>query len=163
MTPIRQSPVRSRQATLALLMVLAATSFLWASEPDQPAIKVSVLAILANDRTKKVAPELECIADELRKVNPNLTSFRVAKMSCKSVKIGARDTFDLGNDQSTTIIIDGKDPEGCVQLRVTAPLLGEIHYLTTCGKFLPIFTRYETKTKEQLIIAVRVQPCQGKK
>ena len=51
----RPSSVRSRLAVLALLILLAATSLLWAAEP---AIKVSVVAILASDRDNKVDPEL---------------------------------------------------------------------------------------------------------
>jgi hypothetical protein len=163
MTPTRQVSIRSQQASLALLgllTLLAATSQLWAADP---AIKVSVLAILASDRDKCVAQELESIAEEVQKFNPKLTSFRVAKICCKSLKIGTKDTFDLVNDQVATITIESKDADGCVQLRVTPPLLGEIHYVTTCGKFLPIVTRFKNKNKEQLIVAIRVQPCPGKK
>jgi hypothetical protein len=35
--------------------------------------------------------------------------------------------------------------------------------MTICDKFLPIVTRYRTTNKELLILAVRVQPCPGKK
>ena len=83
----------------------------------------------------------------MQKVNPKLTSFRLAKMTCKSIKIGGRDTFDLVDDQVAVVTIESKDADGRVQLRVAPPLLGEITYSTTCGKFLPIVTRYETKTR----------------
>ncbi len=152
---------RSRQAALTLVILLAVASLLWGAEPQ--AIKVSVLAILASDRNKNIAPELKNIAEEIQQLNPNLTSFRVTRMICKSIKIGASDTFDLGNDQIATVAIDGKDAQGCVQLHVTPPLMNKITYSTTCGKFLPFVTRYETKKKELLIFAVRVQPCPGKK
>ena len=48
-----------------------------------------------------------------------------------------------------------------VSLSILAPSMGEIEYQTVCGKFLPIVTRYQTKSKERLILAVRVQPCRG--
>jgi hypothetical protein len=150
-----------RQAGLALLMLLSGPGLLQAGEP---AIKVSVVAILASDRDNKVDEQLKNIADEVqRRVDPKLTSFRLGKMSCKSVKMGERDTFDLGNDQAATITIESKDDQGRIQLRVAPPLMGEITYQITCGKFLPIVTRYKTRNNELLLLAVRVQPCNGKK
>jgi hypothetical protein len=41
-------------------------------------------------------------------------------------------------------------------------MMGEVEYTTCCGKFFPIITRYQTKDKERLIIAIRVQPCNKK-
>ena len=51
------------------------------------------------------------------------------------------------------------DSKNRVGLTVKAPLQGEIQYTTCCGKFFPIVTRYQTKNKELLIVAIRVQPC----
>ena len=47
-------------------------------------------------------------------------------------------------------------------MKIEPPLLGEITYETCCGKFLPVITRYRTKDNQLLIIAVRVQMCEGK-
>ena len=46
---------------------------------------------------------------------------------------------------------------------IPPPLVGEITYMTICGKFFPIVTRYQTKDKDRLIIAVMVKPCNGEK
>ena len=53
----------------------------------------------------------------------------------------------------------GADSKNRVGLTMKAPLQGEIQYTTCCGKFFPIVTRYQTKDKEVLILAIRVQPC----
>ena len=52
-----------------------------------------------------------------------------------------------------------KSQEKRVSLAVTAPDQGEIEYRCVCDKFLLIVTRYQTKSKERLILAIRVQPC----
>jgi len=44
-------------------------------------------------------------------------------------------------------------------MTIKPPTLGEITYSTTCEKFFPIVTRYVTKDKERLIIAIMVEPC----
>ncbi len=158
---VRGAVAPAPHTALTLLVLLATPCLLRAGEP---AIKVSVVAILASEIGNKIDPQLQSIAEEVqRRVDPKLTSFRMAKMSCKPIKIGNRDTFDLVNDQVAVISVESKDDEGRVQLRVAPPLLGEITYLTTCGKFLPIVTRFKTKKNELLILAVRVQPCPGKK
>ncbi len=152
--------VRCRAALGALLAVLAAAGTLVAAEP---AIKVSVVAILASETDQKVDPKLKDIADEVRRLNPRLTGFRLAKTSCKSVTVGTRDSFDLVSDQVAVVTVEGREADGRVRLKIAPPLLGEITYMTTCGKFLPIITRYKTDKQEMLILAVRVQPCPGKK
>jgi hypothetical protein len=128
-------------------------------------VKVSVLSILATDTHDKVHPKVECIAREVRKVEPKLTGFDLARSTCKSVAVGARETFELADNQSATVVIDrwtGEDKKERVQLKITPPMLGEITYTSACGKFLPIVTRHRTANNELLILAVRVQHCSGK-
>jgi hypothetical protein len=94
------------------------------------------------------------------------------------------------------VIIKSADQYNKVCLAVTPPAQKEIVYRSICGKFLPIFTRYETResipppalltalsllqarqasspllaaslltqcrSREHLILAIRVQPCHGK-
>jgi len=133
----------------------------WGEEGSN--VKVSVVAVLASDQHKEVDPRLACIAKEMQKMDPRLTGFKMAKMTCKSLAVGTRQSFDLVGDQQVAITVEqGADPKGWVQLRVTPPLLGEISYKTTCGKYLPIVTRYRTPQNEMLILAIRVQPCPGK-
>jgi hypothetical protein len=152
---------RSRWALLALLLCLVGVAgVLTAAEP---AIKVSVVAILASEKGDRIDERLREIAQEVQRVDPRLSSFRMVKMNCKSVTIGNKDTFDLVADQTATVTVEQREKDGRVQLKVAPPLLGEITYMTTCGKFLPIVTRFRTKNNELLILAVRVQPCPGKK
>ena len=70
-----------------------------------------------------------------------------------------RQTFVLHAEIATVLVRHAADNKNRVGLTVKPPLEGEIQYTTCCGKFLPIVTRYETKDKERLIIAIRVQPC----
>ena len=129
-------------------------------------VRVSVVAILASQSCTEVDPRLACIAKEVQKVHPQLKlkGFRLAKMSCKPVPVRGSETFELVVDQTVAItVLRDADKENKVQLKVTPPTLGEITYRTTCGKFFPIVTGYQTKNGEWLILAVRVQPCQGQK
>ena len=132
---------------------------------DQPAnnVKVSVVAILASEKDSPADPRLADIAAEVRKRHPQLKGFRLAKMTCKSVPKGTTESFELVADQTASItVMRAADKNNDVQLKVSPPTLGEITYTTKCGKFFPIVTRYQTN-RESLIIAIRVQPCHGKK
>ena len=134
-----------------------------AAEPAKGNVKVSVVVIVASEVEDKIDPKLKCIADEVQAVDPRLKGFRLIKMVCKSLPPQVPETFPLINDERATIQIERPaDAENRVTLRLTPPLLGEITYTTLCGKFLPIVTRYRPTPKERLILAVRVQPCNGK-
>jgi hypothetical protein len=127
-------------------------------------VRVSVVAILASEENDRVDPRLECIAREVRKLHPNLKGFRLAKMTCKAVPVRGTETFELVVDQTAAVtVLKTADKDDRVQLKVTPPTLGEITYTTTCGKFFPLVTHYQTKNGEWLILAVRVQPCHAKK
>jgi hypothetical protein len=129
---------------------------------DEP-IRVTVLVILATDKDTKVDAKLKCIAQEVQQVDPKLTGFKLHNMICKPVTVRGKETFTLIDNQEATVVVEqGADKDNRVMLRVSPPLLGEITYSTACGKFLPIVTRYRTNKNELLILAVRVQPCQGK-
>jgi hypothetical protein len=126
-------------------------------------VKVTVVTILATKCNNDVDRRLECVAREVRKKEPGLTGFRVERLTCKSVKLGAENSFRLVDNQEATVVVrHGADKNNRVGLTVKPPLMGEVDYTTCCGKFLLIITRYQTKDKERLIIAVRVQPCNKK-
>jgi hypothetical protein len=147
------------------LLLLCAASAVVACGPEKPArkVRISVVIILASENDPKVDKKLECIAREVRKMHPNLKGFRLAKLSCKSLKVGKADTFALVENQSTSITVQkAADKMDRIQLTVGPPMMGEITYSTPCGKFLPIVTPMRTKKGEKVIIAVRVQPCRGK-
>jgi hypothetical protein len=128
--------------------------------PPSKKVRVSVVVILGTERDAQVDRRLRGIAAEVKKLHPRLTGFHIKSLSCKSVPVGARDTFALIGGQVAGVTVQtraGKDNR--VQLKVAPPLMGEITYSTPCGKFLPIVTPYRTKNNDLLIIAIRVQPC----
>jgi hypothetical protein len=141
---------------LALLIVPAAA----AAACPHAKVKVTVVVILAKDEGNEVDKRLTEIAKEIRKKDPSLTSFRIKKMMDKSLAADEKASFATVDDKTAQVIVKhGADKNNLVSLAVTAPNQGEIIYETVCGKFLPIVTRYHTKAKERLILAVRVQPC----
>jgi hypothetical protein len=154
-----------RYAVLGLVALVA----LIAAEPPpreevkQPEIKVCVIALLATDRNEQIDERVSCIAKAVKRMDPKLTGFQVHKMMSQTVAVGGRACFNVIADQTVGVTIDqGADADNRVQMKIEPPLLGEITYETCCGKFLPIVTRYRTADGQQLIIAVRVQPCQCK-
>ena len=144
---------------VALLMLPVA-----AARAGDDGVSVSVVAVLATDQNDKIDPKLECIAKEIQKTDPTLTGFRIVKRLEKKIAVGAKDDFDLGNDQILRVVVQQKsDKDGRYQLKVTSPQMGDVTYLTTCcGKFLPILTPVRNKNNELLIIGVGVQPCPDK-
>lgn len=134
-----------------------------APDRDGGGVRVSVVAVLATDQNDKIDPKLECIAREVRKLDPKWTGFRIAKMTCKSLPLGGKDEFDLGGGQTLRVAVEQKsDEEGRFQMKITPPRMGDITYTTTCGKFFPVVTPFRDKDNELLIIAVRIQTCAGK-
>jgi hypothetical protein len=145
----------------ALLMLVASAPMPAACDDEE--VKVSVVAILATDRDSKVDKDLECVAKEVRKKDPKLTGVRLGHVTCKSIAVGKKSKFELVEGQMAAVTVDhGADKENKVQLKVKAPLLGEITYQTCCGKFLPVMTPYKTKDGDVLFVLVRVQPCHEK-
>jgi hypothetical protein len=147
---------------LVALVALAAEPVAPPTAPA-PEVKVCVLAILATDQNDKIDKRVECIAKEVQKIDPKLTGFQVHKLMCQSVALGGKFDFKVIDDQVVSVAVDRTvQKEDGVQVKVVPPTLGEITYETCCGKFLPFITRYQTKDKQLLIIAVRVQTCQDK-
>jgi hypothetical protein len=128
-------------------------------EPDGT-IKVTVAAILATERDEVVDPKLECLAREMKKLNPKLTGFRLARATCKSLEPGISYRFPLVDGKAAYISLQqAADDENRVSLMVKPPGMNEIVYTSACGKFLPIMTPYETKDKDHLFIAVMIRSC----
>lgn len=132
-------------------------------EKDAKKVKVTVVVILANECCDHVDPALVLIADEVRKKNPNLKGFTLASMTCDSLEVEKKAVFKLVDDKTAEIIIiQPADKNDRVVLAVKPPMQGPIVYRTVCGKFLPIVTPVRMKNDELVIIAIRVQPCNGK-
>ena len=150
---------------LVWLLLVCAAPLALACGPVKPGrkVRVCVVVILASETDTKVDRKLTCIAREVRKMDPKLKGFRLAKLASLSLPLGQADTFALVEGQSTSITVDkAADKMDRIQLSVGPPMMGKITYSTPCGKFLPIFTPIVTKKGEKVIIAVRVQPCQKK-
>jgi hypothetical protein len=123
-------------------------------------VKVTLVVILASEDGDKVDPRLKQIAAEIQKENPKFKSFTLKSMTARSLAANEKSSFDLVDSKQAQVLVKhGADKDNKVSLAVTPPDQGEITYQTVCGKFLPIVTRYHTKAKERLILAIRVQPC----
>jgi hypothetical protein len=154
--------VVSRILSAALLLLVAlATGPAGARCPDEK-IKVTLVVILASEEGNEIDPRLQAIAEEVRKLNPNFKSFQLKTMTCKSLEPGEKANFPLIDGKTAQVVVKhAADKDNKVALAITPPDQGEIVYRTVCGKFLPIVTRCQTKARARLILAVRVQPCQG--
>ena len=141
----------------AILSVLPPAS--WAGDE----VKVTVVAVLATSQNKDVDDKLECLAKEVQKKEPNLTGFQIHRCTCKELSVGDKFKFPLVPGEFAEVSIQkGPGKNDRVGLTIKPPLAGEITYTSCCGKFFPIVTRYQTKDKERLIIAIRVQCCKEK-
>jgi hypothetical protein len=124
-------------------------------------VKVTVLAILATDKNNNVDAELKDIAERVQKQEPKLTGFRQGRQTSKTVGVndGTKETFALVEDEVVTVAVDGVMKKEKIRMTIKPPTLGQITYTTSCEKFFPIVTRYVTKDKERLIIAIMVEQC----
>lgn len=130
---------------------------------EEPKVKVTVLAILATDKNKTIDAQLNCVAQKVQKIEPSLTGFRLVRTSTRSLEVSKASKFVLVEGVPVDVKVEqGPDKNNRVGLTVKPPQLGEICYLSCCGKFFPIVTRYQTKDKERLIIAIMVEPCNKK-
>jgi hypothetical protein len=146
-------------ALLVLILVSAAPP----KPGDKETVDIALVAILATDRNDKIDPKLSCIAREVRKTHKDLTGFRMATLTRKSLRIGTQTTFEVTGGQKVGITVKhGADEQNRVEVKVAPPGMGEITYVTCCGKFLPIVTEVRTKDNELLIIAVCIKPCHEK-
>jgi hypothetical protein len=156
-------PYRLLSIALPLSAILLAATARAACPDEKPEkIKVTLVVILASEEGNTIDPRLKAIAAEVQKQNPNFKSFQLKTMTCKSLQPGEQASFPCINDKSAKVTVKAAaDRSNKVSLAIVPPDQGEIIYRTVCGKFLPIVTRCKTKSKERLILAVRVQPCVG--
>jgi hypothetical protein len=130
---------------------------------EKQTVDVALVAILATDRNDKIDPKLTCIAKEVRKSYKELTGFRLATITRRSLTIGSKSLFEVTGAQKVGVTVQhGADEKNRVEVKVAPPGMGEITYDTCCGKFLPIVTEVRTKDNELLIIAVCIKPCREK-
>jgi hypothetical protein len=146
-----------------LLALLSAPVSRACDPPKSRQVSVSVLIIYASETNTKIDDKLACIAREARKMYPKFTGFQMGDMRRKSLKVGKAHKFDLVEGQKVCVTVErAADKMDRIQLKVGPPAMGQITYSTPCGVFLPILTRIVTKKGEAVMIAIRVQPCNGK-
>lgn len=146
--------------SLLSLLLTGALLRLAACPGEGHKINVTILVILATEKGDFIDPLLKDFAKEVRVKYPHLKSFSIKSMIKKSLTKDEKSMIKLVDDKSAQIIVKhGADKNNKVSLAVTAPDQGEIVYRTVCGKFLPIVTRYQTKAKARLILAIDVKPC----
>ena len=147
----------SRFPSALLALYLFAAVGLCQALALEPRVSVTLVVILAGKEGAEVDPQLAPIAEEIRKQNPQLTSFRLKSMTKRSLAENDRSEFDLVDGKKAEVTIKhGLDADNRVSVSVTPPGQGEIEYRTVPGKFLPIVTPHLTKDKQRLIFAVRV-------
>jgi hypothetical protein len=140
-------------------LVLAGVCLPLHADPDEK-IKVTVVVILASEGKNEVDHRLEKIAKEIQKKDASLKCFKLKCIQRRSLAVDEKGIFKLVDGKTAQVVVKkSADAKNRVELAVTAPEQGEIVYQTVCGKFLPIITRCCTKSRERLILAVRVQPC----
>jgi hypothetical protein len=147
---------------LAGLMSLAGMLHACPCLGEKDPVKVTLIVILASEKGNTIDFRLKAIAEEVQKLHPHLKSFTLKQMESKSLKFEEKVSLPAVESKKVDMVIKhGADKDNRVRLAVTAPSMGEIEYRSVCGKFLPIVTRYQTKSKDLLILAIRVQPCRG--
>jgi hypothetical protein len=150
-------PVPVRPASLLLTLVALAAG----PRARADDVRVTVLAITATSQNQDVNPKLKEIAREVQKHEPSLTGFKLGQTTVKTLNVGQQKvSFDLVDGEKVDITVLAKDDSRQrVTLAFKPPLVGEITYSISYGKYFPLVTRYLTKNdKERLIVAIMVKP-----
>jgi hypothetical protein len=134
------------------------------NQSNEKKVKVTLVVILASEGKSEVDPRLKLVAAEVRKKDPSLTCFKVKAIHFQSLAVEEKTTFNLVDNKTAQVKVKREaDKDNRVELAIKAPDQMGFVYQTVCGKYLPIITSYQTKTRERLILAVRVQPCHHQK
>jgi len=120
---------------------------------------VTVVAILATDKNATIEAKVKPIAEEVKKLEPALTGFRLVRTTSKTLTLGKKDQFPLVDDETASVLLQDAMANNRIRVTVKAPKQGEITYDCCCSKFFPIMTRYQTKDGERLILAIMVKPA----
>ncbi len=148
---------------IAVLPMLLSSILALSEDPPPESIKVCVLVILGSTQNDEVHALLKEIAPELRKKDPQLKGFELYKTHNPSIKKGDPASLDLIDKEKVVVTVNEKtDDEGRFTLTIKLPMIDEIKYCCTCGKFFPIMTNYYTEDKRRLIVAIMAKPCKKK-
>ncbi len=152
---------------LSVLLLLVPCAAITRADDDWPdekdPVKVTLVVVLASEKGDHVDKRLRGLAEEVQKLHPHLKSFTFKTQEIKSIKPNEKVSMLCVEKKMVDLLIKhGADKDNRVTLTVKPPMMSELEYQTVCGKFLPIVTPYKTKKAETLILAIRVEPCQGK-
>jgi hypothetical protein len=127
-------------------------------------VRVTVVTILASEKSDYVDPKLKDLAHEVKSREPSLTGYRLGKTGYRDMSLGQKQAIKLFDDKdySTDVTVLRKDDsKKWFELEVKPPLVGAIRYEVACDKFFPIVTR-ALVDGERLIIAYMVKPAEKK-
>ena len=140
------------------------TVCLFVACPADDPVRVTVVIVLATSENKVVDPKLVELAKEVQKRDPKLTGFRIVAVECKSIPVGGAGAIPLIDKKELKLTVEkAKDAKGRISLTLTPPGMEAVTYACACDKFFPVVTPHQTKSGEQLIIAVMAKPCTLKK
>src|SRR5262245_13665486 len=116
---------------VAALCILPAT----ASAVSAQEVRVTVMAIHATERNKDVDDDLKDIAEKVQKAEPKLTGFRKGRTTSLTMTAGAKETFELVDEESATVTVLEITRKDKVKLTVKPPAIGAITYTTTPDRY----------------------------
>src|SRR4051794_11366709 len=90
---------------VALVLALPALGPAGPCCPDDDKIKVTLVVILAGEEPGAIDPRLKAIAEEVQKLNPNLKSFQLKTMTCKSLAQGEKAKFALVDGKTALVTV----------------------------------------------------------
>ena len=126
-------------------------------------VTVTVLAILACQKSRVIEPKIAEIAQEMRKREPKFTGFALERTTIKKLKPGESAKFPLVGELELQLKIEAeKDDEGRNRITIKAPTLPEFSYACKCNRYFPFATEHKTAKGEVLLVAVMTKPCQRK-
>jgi hypothetical protein len=124
-------------------------------------VRVTVVTILASDKSDFIDPKLKDLAHEVKSREPNLTGYRLGKTAHRDISFNQKQAIKLFDDKdfSTDVTLIGKDDTSKrVEIEIKPPMIGAIRYEVAYEKFFPIVTR-AVVDGERLIIAYMVKPA----
>jgi hypothetical protein len=151
---------------IPLALLLGVTS-LGACPPDDEKVQVKVLAILASEHHKEVAPKLAEFAKHVQKKDKSLTGFRIGRTTDEKLKVGEGKKIPLVDEVQVEVKVSTERTEdGRIKLTIVPPKMGPITYVCACDVYFPIATQHyvgKGKNEERLFIAIMAKPCVSKK
>jgi hypothetical protein len=126
--------------------------------------EVTVIAILASDRSTKIDKKLESIAAEIRKRDKTLTGFTLDSQTKRTLQFNKKESFPLVDNLNADVTVISTNTEKAeTKVIVKGPDSPQVEYTIKGEKYFPIKTDYQRKEeKERLYFAIMVKPLPAK-